>query len=316
MLLAALASFLFGCAALAQPYPNKPIRWIIGFPPGGSGDVLCRMLSPALSDALGQPVVVENRSGAAGNIGMEHVAKSPPDGYTIAFGYSGTQSINPSLYSKMPFKESDFAPVVWLSSVPLVIVASMGLPANNVSELIALAKAKPGQLSFGSAGSGAINHLAAELFGSMADAQLLHVPYRGGALATQALLAGDIAIIFSEPASVVPHLRAGKLKAIAMTSGRRALLMPELATVSEAGVRDYEVTAWNGVLVPAATPPEIIKRLNVEFNKIIAAPEMRARLVASGYEPVGGEPERFGVHIRAETEKWAKVVKATGMKVD
>ncbi len=311
-----LAFALSAASAVAQSYPSKPIRWILGFPPGGSGDVLCRMLGAKLSEALDQPVIVENRSGAAGNIGMELAAKSPPDGHTIAFVYSGTHSINPSLYTKMPFAESDFAPVIWLSSVPLVLVVPASQPVTTLKELIALAKTKPGQLSFGSAGSGAINHLAGELFSAMAGTQLVHVPYRGGGPATAALLGGDITMIFSEPASIVPHIKAGKLRPIAVTSGRRGLLMPELATVAEGGVPDYDVTAWNGVHVPAGTPAEIIKRLNTEFNKIITAPEMRTRMIASGFEPVGGEPERLSELIRTETTKWAKVVKATGMKVD
>ncbi len=312
----ALVCAFAAAVAIAQTYPSKPIRWILGFPPGGSGDVLCRLLGAKLSESLGQPVVVENRSGAAGNIGMELAAKSPPDGYTIAFVYSGTHSINPSLYSKMPFAESDFTPVIWLSAVPLVIVVASSQPIASVRDLIAAAKAKPGQFSFGSAGSGAINHLAGELFASVAGTQLVHVPYRGGAPATAALLAGDITMIFSEPASIVPHITAGKLRPIAFTSARRALLMPELPTVAESGVPTYEVTAWNGVHVPAGTPAEIVQRLNAEFNKIIAAPDMRERMIASGFEPVGGAPERLSELIRTETTKWAKVVKATGMKVD
>ena len=313
-----VAMLFFVCAAgaFAQGYPNKLIRYIVPWPPGGGGDVISRMLSPRLSEALGQQVVIDNRGGAAGNIGAELAAKSPPDGYTIVFAYSGTHAINPSIYSKMPFKESDFAPIIWLSSVPELVVVHPSLPVKTVKELIALAKAKPGQLTYGSAGSGAINHLAGELFNMMAGTQLIHVPYKGGGPAVIALLSGEITLIFIDPASVVQHIKSGKLRAIAATSARHALAMPELPTVAEAGVPGYEVTSWNGILIPAGAPAAVIRRLNGELNTIINAPDMHARMIEFGYEPVGGPPEKFGEHIRAEIAKWAPVVKAAGVKVD
>ncbi|MBI3052851.1 MAG: tripartite tricarboxylate transporter substrate binding protein [Betaproteobacteria bacterium] len=318
MLKAVIAMLLSVCAAgaFAQGYPNKPIRYIVPCPPGGGGDVISRMLSPRLAEALGQQVVIDNRGGAAGNIGAELTAKSPPDGYTIVFAYSGTHAINPSIYSKMPFKESDFAPIIWLSSVPELVVVHPSLPVKTVKGLIALAKAKPGQLSYGSAGSGAINHLAGELFNMMAGTKLIHVPYKGGGPAVIALLSGEITLILIDPASVVPHIKSGKLRAIAVTSAKHALAMPELPTVAEAGVPGYEVTSWNGILIPAGAPADVIRRLNGKLNKIINAPDMNARMIEFGYEPVGGPPEKFGEHIRAEIAKWAPVVKAAGVKVD
>jgi tripartite-type tricarboxylate transporter receptor subunit TctC len=278
--------------------------------------VLSRILSPRFSEALGHQVIIDNRGGAAGNIGAEIAARSPPDGYTIVFAYSGTHSINPSIYSRMPFRESDFTPIVWLSSVPQVVVVHPSLPVRNIRELIALAKSRPGELTYGSSGSGAINHLAGELFNSMTGVKLIHVPYKGGGPAAIALLGGEISFIFGEPASVVQHIKAGKLRAIAMTSSTRALSFPDLPTIAESGVPGYEVTSWNGVLAPAGTPVEIVRRLNMEFNKLLAAPDMRQRLMDNGYEAVGGPPEKFGAHIQSEIAKWAPVVKRAGIRVD
>ena len=309
----------WAAAAPAWPqagYPVKPVRWIVPWPPGGGADVLTRMLSPRLAEALGQQVIVDNRGGAAGNIGAELAAKSPPDGYTIAFAYSGTHSINPSIYTKMPFRESDFAPIIWLASVPQVLVVHPSLPVRTVKDLIALDKARPNQLSFGSSGSGAINHLTGELFNSMTGTKLVHVPYKGGGPAAIALLSGEIGIIFGEPATIAQHVKAGKLRAVAVTSSRRSRFLPDLPTVAESGVPGYDVTSWNGVLAPAGVSPEIVKRLNAEFNRIIGNPEMAKRMIELGFEPVGGPPEKFGELIRAETAKWAPVVKKAGVRVD
>jgi len=306
------------CAAgaFAQSYPNKLIRFIVPWPPGGGADVLSRILSPNLAENLGQQIVIDNRGGAAGNIGAELAAKSPPDGYTILFAYSGTHAVNPSIYSKMPFKESDFAPIIWLAEVPQVLIVHPSLPVKSVKDLVALAKSKPGELTYGSSGNGAINHLAGALFATMTKTRMVHVPYKGGGPAAIALMSGEITVILGEPASIVQHVKAGKLRAIAVTSGRRALAMPELPTVAEAGVPGYEVTSWNGILAPAATPADIVARLNTEFNKIIATPAMKQRMIDNGYEPMGGPPEKFGVKIRAEIAKWAPVVKEAGVRVD
>jgi tripartite-type tricarboxylate transporter receptor subunit TctC len=297
-------------------YPAKPIRLIVPWPPGGGADVLTRMLTPKLIEGLGQQVIIDNRGGAAGNIGAELAAKSPPDGYTIVFAYSGTHSINPHIYSKMPFRESDFAPIIWLASVPQVVVVHPSLPVKTVKDLIALDRARPGQLSYGSSGNGAINHLAGELFNYMAKTRLVHVPYKGGGPAAVALISGEIGIMMGEPASLVGFIKAGKVRAVAVTTPKRALSFPELPTVGESGVAGYEVTSWNGMLAPAKTPADIIGRLNAEYNKIINDPEIRKRMIANGYEPVGGPPDKFGEHIRAEIAKWGPVVKRANVRVD
>ena len=316
------AAMLLAAPFVAQPviaqggYPSKPIRWIVPWPPGGGADVLSRMLSPKLSETLKQQIVIDNRGGAAGNIGAEAAAKSPPDGHTIVFAYSGTHAINPSIYSRMPFKESDFAPIILLSSVPQVLVVHPSLPVKNVKELVALAKKRPGQLTYGSSGNGAFNHLTGALFANMAKIDIVHVPYKGGGPAAVALLSGEITMILGEPASIVGFVKAGKVRALAVTGEKRALGMPELPTMAEAGIPGYAATSWNGMLAPAGVPAPIIKRLNEEFNRIISEPEMKKRMLGSGYEPVGGSPGKFGEHIHAEIAKWAPVVKATGVRVD
>jgi len=313
-----LAVLLATCAAgaWAQAYPSKTIRFIVPWPPGGGADVLSRIVSPKLSEALGQQVVIDNRGGAAGNIGAELAAKSPPDGYTIVFAYAGTHAINPSIYSHMPFHESDFAPIIWTAEVPQVLVVHPSLPVKNVKELIALAKAKPDQLTYGSSGSGAMNHLTGALFTMMTKTKIVHVPYKGGGPAAIALLSGEISMIFGEPASVVQQIKAGKLRALAVTSAKHALALPDLPTIAESGVPGYEVTSWNAILAPAGTPRDIIARLNGELNRIIAAPDMKQRLIDNGFEPVGGTPEKCGEKIHSEILKWAPVVKAAGIKVD
>ncbi len=280
--------------AHAQTYPTKSIRFIVPWPPGGGADIMSRLINQPLGEALGQQVVIDNRGGAAGNIGAELAAKSPPDGYTIVFAYSGTHSINPHIYRKMPFKDTDLAPVIQLASVPQVVVVHPSLPARSVRELIALARAKPGQLSYASSGNGAINHLAGELFKMKTGTNIIHVPYKGGGPAAVALLSGEVGMILGEPASMIGYLKAGKLRALAVTSGKRALSLPDLPTMMEAGVAGYDVTSWNGILIPAGTPRDIVARLNTELNRIIATPAMRERMIALGYEPVGGPPEKIG----------------------
>jgi tripartite-type tricarboxylate transporter receptor subunit TctC len=311
-----LLPWLMRGEAYAQPYPVKPIRFIVPWPPGGGADIMSRLVNQPLGDALGQQVVIDNRGGAAGNIGAELAAKSLPDGYTIVFAYSGTHSINPHIYRKMPFREADLTAIIQLASVPQIAVVHPSLPVKNVKDLIALVKSKPGELSYASSGNGAINHLAGELFKIRTATSIVHVPYKGGGPAAIALLAGEVGMIFGEPASMMGFLKAGKLKALAVTSAKRALSLPDLPTMAEAGVANYDVTSWNGILAPAAVPREIIARLNAELNKIIAAPAMRDRMIGLGYEPVGGTPERFNDYIRAELAKWAPVVKAANVRID
>jgi len=313
---ALLVALLAAGVAQAQGYPAKTIRWIVPWPPGGGADVLSRMLSPQLSEALRQQIVIDNRGGAAGNIGAELAAKSPPDGYTIVFAYSGTHSINPSIYRRMPFKESDFAPIVQLASVPQVLVVHPSLPVNNVKDLVTLAKGRPGELTYASSGSGAFNHLTGALFAQLTGTKLVHVPYKGGGPAAVALISGEVTMILGEPATIVGFVKSGRVRALAVTGAKRAPAMPELPTIAEAGVAGYEATSWNGMLAPAGTPADVIKRLNAEFNRIIGTPDMSKRMLDNGYEPVGGPPERFGELIRAEIAKWAPVVKAAGVQVD
>jgi tripartite-type tricarboxylate transporter receptor subunit TctC len=306
-------------AVAAQPasaYPAKTIRWIVPWPPGGGADVLSRMVSPPLAEALKQQIVIDNRGGAAGNIGAELAAKSPPDGYTIVFAYSGTHAINPNIYRRMPFKESDFAPIIQLASVPQVLVVHPSLPVKNVKELVALARSRPGELTYGSSGNGAFNHLTGALFSQMTRSKIVHVPYKGGGPAAVALLSGEISMILGEPASIVGFVKAGKVRALAVTSAVRTATFPDLPTIAEAGVPGYQATSWNGMLAPAGTPVDIIKRLNGEFNRIIGTPDMKKRMLDNGYEPVGGPPEKLGELIRSEIAKWAPVVKAAGVQVD
>ena len=303
-------------AVHAQAYPSKPIRFVVPWPPGGGADIMSRLINQQLGDALGQQVVIDNRGGAAGNIGAALAAKSPPDGYTILFAYSGTHSINPHIYRNMPFKTSDLTAIIQLASVPQIAVVHPSLPVKSVRELIAVVKARPGELSYASSGNGAINHLAGELFKMKTGTNIVHVPYKGGGPAAVALLSGEVGMIFGEPASMMGYLKAGRLRALAVTSGKRALSLPELPTMMEAGVAGYDVTSWNGILAPAGTPREIVARLNAELAKIIATPAMRDRMIGLGYEPVGGAPERFDALIQSELAKWAPVVKAAGVRVD
>ena len=296
-------------------YPDKLVRFIVPFPAGGGADVVARMLGQKLSDALGQPVVVENKAGAQGNIGAALAARAPADGYTILFAYAGTHAINPGLYRDMPFKESDFSPVIWLSEVTQVLVVHPSVPVKNVQQLIALAKEQPEKLSYSSPGPGGVPHLSAELFKMMTSTQLLHVPYKGGAPSVLGLLSGDVSLTFAEPSNVLQHIKAGKLRVLAVTGAKRVLVLPDVPTIAET-VPGYDVSSWNGVLAPAGTPPQIVSRLNSEFNKILATPATRESLLKLSYEPVGGRADVFGQHIRSETVKWAKAIAAAGMKAE
>jgi len=302
--------------ALADTYPERPIKWIVPWPPGGGADVIARMLGNPVAQAIGQPVIIDNRGGAAGNIGAVAAARSPADGYTMVFAYSGTHSINRHLYKDMPFEEKDFAPVIFLTSVPQMLVVNANLPFKTVQDIITAAKANPGKLTYGSSGNGAINHLTGQLFSDMAGVKLLHVPYKGGGPAAAAVMAGEVDMVFGEPSTLLPHVASGKLRAIATTGGKRSISLPDLPTISESGVPGYDVTSWNGVLVPAGTPAEAINKLNAEFNRVLASPEMRERLLKIGYEPIGGTPDSFSRHIDAETKKWGPVIKQSGLQIN
>ena len=315
-LLLLLAAVAITPSVMAQNYPDRPIKWIVPWPVGGGADVVARLFSEKVSEKLGQPVIIFNQGGAGGNIGARAAADAKPDGYTIVFAYSGTHSINPHIYKRMPFKQGDFAPVIFLTSVPQLLVVNASVPVSNVKDLIALAKASPGKLKFASSGNGAINHLAGELFTNMADVQLMHVPYKGGGPAAMALLGGEVDMVFGEPSTLLPNIKAGKLRAVATTSKERSKSLPDIPTISESGVPDYDVTSWNGVLAPAGTPPDIIARLNKAFNDVLADPDMRKRLLAIGYEPVGGKPEDFSKQIQSGLDKWGPIVKQTGLQID
>ena len=303
----------------AQPvsaYPAKPIRLIVALPAGGPTDILARLIAQPLAAKLGQPIVVDNRPGAGGNIGAELVARSPADGYTLFMGTSGPLAINASLYTHIGYDPlRDFAPIILAASAPFVIVANPGLAAGNVKELIALAKAKPGQLNFGSV-PGNASHLATELFNHMAGIRMTLVPYKGAAQATTDVIAGQIQLSFASTPGSVQLLRAGKLKALAVTSAKRIAALPEVPAVAESGLSGYEASVWYGVVAPARTPREIIAKLNAEIVNIMRERGNRDKIAASDFEPTVSTPGEFGDFIRAETAKWAKVVKASGARAD
>ena len=311
---------LFACIATvasAQGYPNRTIRLVVPFPAAGTTDILARAAAQKLTEAFGQSVVVDNRPGAAGNIGSDLVAKSAPDGYTLLMGTVGTHAINPSLYSKMPYDHvKDFVPVVLVAGVPNVLVVNPALPVNSVADLIKLAKDKPGQINFASSGSGTSIHLSGELFKTMAGVDITHVPYKGSSPALVDLIGGQVQIMFDNLPSALPQIKAGKLRAIAVTSLKRAPVLPDVPTISESGLPGFEASSWFGVLAPAGTPAPIVARINAEINKWLQSAEAREKLLSQGAEAAGGTPEQFAHHIRAESEKWAKVVKASGAKVD
>jgi tripartite-type tricarboxylate transporter receptor subunit TctC len=313
---ALMAAALCWGGAHAQNYPTKPVRFVVGFPAGGATDVVARTISQKLGESLGQPVLVDNRAGAASNIGAELVANSPKDGHTIFMGTVST-SINPSLYKKLPYDPlRDFTAVSRVSSTPFLFVVHPSLPARSVKEFIALAKTKPGELNYGSAGSGSGGHLFVEMFGSMARVKLMHVPYKGAAPATTATLSGETIFMFDNIVTTLPLARAGKLRALAVSTATRSAAASEMPTIAEAGVPGYDANAWFGVFAPAGTPPAVINRLNTEIVRIVKLPEMRERFLALGAEPVGSTSEQFAAFFRNEVAKWAKVVKESGAQVD
>jgi len=308
---------LVATAASAQTYPTKPIRLVVPFPPGGATDILARDVAQKLTEAWGQQVIVDNRPGAGGNIGSELVAKSAPDGYTLEMGTVGTHAINASLYAKMPYDHvKDFVPVILVAGVPNVLVVNPAVPANSVAELIAYAKANPGKLNFASSGNGTSIHLSGELFKFMAGVQMTHVPYKGSAPALQDLIGGQVQLMFDNLPPSLPQIKAGKLRALAVTSLARAPALPDVPTMAEAGLPGYEASSWFGVLAPAGTPPAIVTKLNAEIARWLATPEAKEKLSKQGANAAGGTPEDFAKHIAAETAKWAKVVKDSGAKID
>jgi len=301
----------------AQTYPTKPVKMVVPIPPGGPTDLMARYVALRLSEALGQPVVIENRPGAQGIVGSEAVAKSPADGYTLMTGTVGTHAINAALYSKLPYDPvKDFEAVALLASTPNVLLVHPSLNVKSVSDLIALAKSKPGKLNFSSGGNGATNHLAGELFKSMAKVDMVHVPYQGNAAALVDLLAGRVPIGWQIPSTVAQHIKVGKVLALGVTSPKRTPSMPDVPTIAESGLPGYEVALWYGVFAPAGTPKAIVNRLNAEIMKALATPEARERLTGWDAEFTPNTPEQFTTRLKADIAKWAEVVKASGARLD
>ena len=301
--------------ACAQTYPAKPIRYIVPFPPGGGQDLVARALAPRLTEALGQPVLVDNRPGAATMVGAELAAKSAPDGYTIFNGSNTTLAINPNLYSKTPYDPiNDFAAVTQIASLPNLLVVHPSLAVRTVKELAALARSRPGQLNYGSSGAGTPAQLAGVMFGDAAHATLVHVPYRGTSPALTALISGETQLMFGSMTSTLPFAKSGRLRAIAVTGARRSQAAPEIPTVAEAAFPGFEAITWYGLFVPAGTPAAIIARLNAETIKILNAPEFRAWLIGQGADPAGSSPEELAAYVKTEIVKYAKIVKDSGMR--
>jgi tripartite-type tricarboxylate transporter receptor subunit TctC len=303
--------------AIAQDYPTKPLRFIAPNLPGGPTDILARLIGQKLTESMGQPVIVENRAGAGGNIGTEIAAKAPPDGYTLVTGNNATFGANVSLYKRLGFDPiKDFTPVIFVATQPNILVVHPSLPARNVKELIALARARPGQLNYSGSGVGAAAHLAAELFKSMTATDIVHISYKSAAPALTDLMAGHTQLMFASALSVMSLVKANRVRALAVTTPKRSRLLPELPTVAEAGVPGFEATTWHGVLVTAGTPTPIVERLNVEINKMLQTADVRDKLTALGAEIVGGSPNDFADHIRREIPRWAKVVKSINVQLD
>ena len=304
-------------SASAQAYPNRPIRMIVPWPAAGAADVMARTVAQKLSERLGQQVFVDNKPGAGGNIGMELAAKAVPDGYTIATGSTGNLSINPTLYSKLPYDAiKDFIPISMGALFPNILVVHPSVPAKSVKEFIALAKSKQEKLTYASAGVGTPNHLAAELFASMAGVQMVHVPYKGAPPAVTDLLGGQVSSMFSPLPTASPHLKSGRLRALGVTSSSRVASVPDVPTIAESGLPGYEAIAWNGFVAPAGTPKEIIARLHSEIAAILKMPDVKERLAVDGSIATAMTPEEFAAFAKAELVKWGQVIKASGARAE
>jgi tripartite-type tricarboxylate transporter receptor subunit TctC len=316
MLCAAILVAVTGIAQ-AQAWPTRPIRLISPFSAGSTVDIMARTIAPALGDLLGQQVVVENKGGAGGNIGVDAVAKAAPDGYTLGIGTTGPLAINPHLMAKMPYDpQKDLAAVVLLANGPNVLVVHPSVPAKNVAELVALARAKPGSLSFASSGVGSTGHLAGELFRAVAGVDLVHVPYKGNQEALTDTLSGQVQVLFSGLPPILASLQSGRIRALAVAGDKRLASIPEVPTVAEAGLKGAEVMPWYGVIAPAGTPPEIVARLNQAVAQVMARPEIRAKFQATGSEPATGTPADFAALIRTEGARWREVIRRANIKVE
>ena len=305
------------CAQTAATYPNRPVRLVAPFPAGGVLDLFARITAQKMSDRMGQQVIVDNRAGAAGIIGFEYVAKSAPDGYTLVVGSAGTVGINPSLYSKLPFDVNrDFVAITLIATGPVLVAVHPSLPVKSVRELIALAKSRPGELNYASAGSGTTAHLSAEFFAMLAGIKLTHVPYKGSGPAAAAFVGGEVGIYIENIPVFLPHMQTGRVRALGVSGEKRFPTLPDVPTVGEGGLKGYDAAGWWGVFAPAGTPKEIVARLHAEVSAIVAVPDVRERMLAQGALPSGIGDEKFAAFIRAEQTRWARVVKESGARVD
>lgn len=301
----------------AQTYPNKPIRFVVPYSAGGTSDIIARIIGQKLSERVGQQVVIDNRPGAGGNLGSDLVAKAMPEGYTILMGNVATHAINPSLYAKMPYDAvRDFSPVTLVADVPTVLVVPLSVPAKSVQQLITLAKKTPGALNFASAGTGTTQHLAGELFKTMAGINIVHIPYKGGGPALTDLIGGQVSLMFPNIPLVLPYIKSGRLRALAVASSKRSSILPDVPTVSESGLSGLEVATWFGVLGPAGILKEVVMRLHDEIVGIVGSSETKERLTGIGADIVTSSPDEFSAYIKAEIAKWAKVIKASGARAD
>lgn len=313
---AALAAIALGVGAQPGAYPDKPVRFLVPYPPGGGTDVIARIVQLKFQHALGQPIIIDNRGGGGGSLGTDMAAKAAPDGYTVLFTLN-SHTINPAIYAKLPFNTAkDFEPVGTVASLPQILVANPAFPANTVPELIKLAKERPAFVQFASVGNGSPGHLAGELFNLRTGTQILHVPYRGGGPAINDVIGGQVPLLWVSIPAAAQFVKTGKLKALAVSTVKRSAAFPDVPTVQEAGVADFEVDSWYAMFVPAKTPKPVIERLNHALNQVLADPEVRERLLAQGSEAVGGTPDSLGRVVDAELVKWAKLVKAANIKAD
>jgi tripartite-type tricarboxylate transporter receptor subunit TctC len=313
---AALALFVMAAGPLhAQTYPTKPVRLILPFPPGGPSDILGRALSQKLSERFGQQGIADNRPGAGGNLGLELAAKAPPDGYTVVLS-SPLISLSPSLYSKLNYRQEDLTPISLVAIIQNVLLVHPSVPAKNLKELVQVARANPGKLNYGSGGVGTTTHLAPELFMSMTKTKMVHVPFKGSGLALIGLIGGQVDVLVMAVPAAEQQVKAGKARALAIVSEKRASPLPNVPTAKEAGFDNFVVDIWYGILGPAGLPPNILTRLNTEINKALAAPDLKEKLVAAGIQPVGNTPEQFASFIKSETVRFAKVIKDAGIKAE
>jgi tripartite-type tricarboxylate transporter receptor subunit TctC len=301
----------------AQEYPSKPVRLIVPFAPGGGNDIVARAIAQQLSASLGRQFVVDNRAGAGGVVGAELAAKSPADGYTLFLGGVGSHAVNPNLHAKLPYDPvADFAPITLIASAPSVLVVHPAVPARTIEEFTALAKANPGKLNFASNGNGSSAQLAAVLYASMAGVRMVHVPYKGLAPALADLLSGEVQLMFSSMVAIIPHIKTGRLRALAVTGRKRSPLLPEVPTLEESGLRGYEAGSWYGILAPAGTPPQIVAKLNAGIVQALQQPAIRERLAAEGAEAIGGTPGEFAAHINAELARVGKILRDGGVRLE